>query len=65
MKLMSTALLAMTLFAGVVVTGCESSTTTKDTPGGLLTPEKHEQTTTTHNDITGDTQVHHTEQTNP
>ncbi|HET6250231.1 MAG TPA: hypothetical protein VFE47_21250 [Tepidisphaeraceae bacterium] len=64
MKFLTTAMLAMTLFAGLAITGCETSHEEKTTPtwtGG----EKHEETTTTKNPITGDTSTSHTETKTP
>ena len=60
MKILGISILAATLFAGLVVTGCETSHTEKTGPtwtGG----EKHEETTTTKNPITGDTSTEHKE----
>jgi hypothetical protein len=54
MKLLTTALLAATLFTGLVVTGCETHTETEHKTG-LLGGQTDTTKTTTHNDITGDT----------
>ena len=54
MKLLSTALLAATLFAGIAVTGCETHTETEHKTG-ILGGQTDTTKTTTHNDITGDT----------
>lgn len=61
MKTLSTSLLAAALFAAVAVTGCETSHSSTDKPG-LFGGNTHEETTTTHNPITGDTSTNHTEQ---
>jgi len=63
MKLLNASLLAMVLFGGITVTGCETSHTEKTSPtwtGGTKTDE----TTTTKNPITGDTNTTHTETKN-
>lgn len=61
MKSISIALLALSLCSGIYLTGCETSHTESDKPG-LLGGNKHEETTTTKNPITGDTSTSHTEQ---
>lgn len=63
MKLLNASLLAVVLFGGMIVTGCETSHTQSTTPtwtGGTKT----EETTTTKNPITGDTSTSHTETKN-
>ena len=60
MKFLSTALLAATLFTGLVVTGCETQHSEKD-KDNLLGGHTHEETTTTKNPVTGDTNTTHTE----
>ena len=66
MKVVSSFVLALSLCLGLyAVTGCETSHSESDKPG-LFGGHKHEETTTTHNPITGDTNTTHTEQrTNP
>ena len=64
MKMFSALLLAACLCSGIYVTGCETSHTESDKPG-LLGGEKHEETTTTKNPITGDTNTTHTESKTP
>lgn len=65
MKTFSALLLAVCLCSGLYyVTGCETSHTESDKPG-LLGGEKHEETTTTKNPITGDTNTTHTESKTP
>ena len=61
MKTLSALILAATLCSGFYVMGCETSHTETDKPT-LLGGEKHEETTTTKNPITGDTSTSHTEQ---
>lgn len=61
MKAISTILLAVSLCCGIYVAGCETSHTESDNPG-LFGGNKHEETTTTKNPITGDTSTNHTEQ---
>jgi hypothetical protein len=62
MKTVSALLLAMTLCSGIYLTGCETSHSESDKPG-LFGGNKHEETTTTKNPITGDTNTTHSEQT--
>ncbi|HZK81811.1 MAG TPA: hypothetical protein VFC46_12105 [Humisphaera sp.] len=64
MKLLSTAILAATLFTGLAITGCETSHTETDKPG-LLGGNTHTETTTTKNPVTGDVSTSHTEQKTP
>ncbi|HWE03778.1 MAG TPA: hypothetical protein VG326_15345 [Tepidisphaeraceae bacterium] len=64
MKVLSTAVLAATLFTGLVVTGCETSHTESDKPG-LLGGNTHTETTTTKNPVTGDVSTSHSEQKTP
>jgi hypothetical protein len=61
MKFVKTLVLAATLCAGVYVTGCEVSHTESDKPG-LFGGNKHEESTTVKNPVTGDTSTTHTEQ---
>lgn len=66
MNKFATAALSATLFAGllgIATTGCETSHSTSDKTT-LLGGQKHEETTTTKNPITGDTKVEHTESKN-
>jgi hypothetical protein len=64
MKLFHTAVLAASLCVGLYTTGCETSHTESDKPG-LLGGNKHEETTTTRNPITGETHTTHSEQKTP
>ena len=64
MKMFSALLLAACLCSGIYVTGCETSHTESTKPG-LLGGEKHEETTTTRNPITGDTSTSHNESKTP
>jgi hypothetical protein len=61
MKTLSTLAFAALLFAGIALTGCETSHTETDKPG-LLGGNTHEETTTTKNPITGDVDTSHKEQ---
>ena len=64
MRLLTTALLAATLFTGLAISGCETSHSEKESPtwtGG----HKHEETTTTKNPVTGDVDTTHTETKTP
>jgi hypothetical protein len=61
MKFISSLALAMCLCTGIYMTGCETSHSESDKPG-LFGGNKHEETTTTKNPITGDTSVEHKEQ---
>jgi hypothetical protein len=62
MKAMSILLLTGAMALGIYTTGCETSHTESDKPT-LLGGEKHEETTTTKNPITGETSTSHSEQT--
>lgn len=64
MKLLSTLVLSASLFAGIAVTGCETSHTESDKPG-LLGGNTHTETTTTKNPITGDTNVQQSQTKTP
>lgn len=59
-KFAITAVLAAMLFTGIYTTGCQTSKTETDKTT-LLGGQKHEETTTTKNPITGDTNVEHKE----
>jgi hypothetical protein len=61
MKRFAFAVLAGSMFFGMVTTGCETSHTESDKPG-LLGGNTHQETTTTKNPITGDVSTSHTEQ---
>jgi hypothetical protein len=61
MKTIKMLVLAMTLCSGLYVTGCETSHNESDKPG-LFGGNKHEETTTTKNPITGDVSTSHKEQ---
>ncbi len=54
-------LTASMLVSGFTSIGCQTSHTESDTPG-LLGGNKHEETTTTKNPVTGDVSTSHTEQ---
>lgn len=64
MKALSALVLAASLCFSIYTVGCQTSHTESDKPG-LLGGEKHEETTTTKNPITGDTSTSHTEQKTP
>ena len=61
MKRFAFAILAASLFTGMFTTGCETSHTESDKPG-LFGGNKHEETTTTKNPVTGDVSTEHKEQ---
>jgi hypothetical protein len=62
MKTLSCLILAASLCtAFCAITGCETSHSESTKPG-LLGGEKHEETTTTKNPITGDVNTSHSEQ---
>lgn len=64
MKTLKCLLLAAALCSTLGVIGCETQHSESTKPG-LLGGEKHEETTTTKNPITGDTNTTHTEQKTP
>ena len=64
MKTLSAFVLAACLCGGIYTTGCETSHTESDKPG-LFGGNKHEETTTTKNPVTGDVSTSHTEQKTP
>jgi len=66
MKRFSFAVLVATLFVGgFTTTGCQTGHTESDTQG-VFGGQKHEETTTTKNPITGDVSTEHkTQKTNP
>jgi hypothetical protein len=64
MKTLTSFLLAAALCGGIYTTGCETSHTESDKPT-LTGGEKHEETTTTKNPITGDVNTSHTESKTP
>ena len=64
MKSICSIAMAAALFAGVYTTGCQTSHSETDKPG-LFGGQKHEETTTTKNPITGDTSTSHTESKTP
>jgi hypothetical protein len=64
MKFFTTAMLAASLFTGLAITGCETHTTESDKPG-LLGGNTHTETTTTHNDVTGQTDTSQTQTKTP
>jgi hypothetical protein len=64
MKAFSAMVLAASLFTGLYTTGCETSHTETDKPG-VFGGNKHEETTTTRNPVTGDTSVEHKSQQTP
>ena len=53
--------LATMLFVGMFTTGCETSHSESDKPT-LTGGQKHEETTTYKNPVTGDTSVEHKQQ---
>jgi len=57
MKRLAIAALAATMFTGIFVTGCETSHTESDRP--TLGGQKHDETTTYKNPVTGDTTTEH------
>lgn len=61
MKRFAFAVLAASLFTGMLTTGCETSHSESDKPG-LFGGNKHEETTTTKNPVTGDVNTTHHEQ---
>ena len=63
-KILNTIVLAAALGSGLCLIGCETSHTTTDKPG-LMGGNKHEETTTTKNPITGDVSTTHTEVKTP
>ena len=66
MKRFAFAVLVASMFVGgFATTGCQTSHTESDTPG-LLGGNKHEETTTTKNPVTGDVNTEHkVQKTNP
>ena len=66
MKRIAFAVLVATMFVGgFMTTGCETSHSESDTPG-LFGGNKHEETTTTKNPVTGDVNTEHkVQKTNP
>ncbi|MDB5304019.1 MAG: hypothetical protein JWM97_1568 [Phycisphaerales bacterium] len=64
MKAFSAMVLAASLFTGIYMTGCETSHSETDRPT-ITGGNKHEETTTTRNPVTGDTSVQHREQRTP
>jgi hypothetical protein len=64
MKAFSAMVLAASLFTGIYMTGCETSHSETDRPT-ITGGNKHEETTTTRNPVTGDTSVQHHEQRTP
>ena len=63
-KALTPFILAAALCGGIYTTGCETQHTESDKPT-LLGGEKHEETTTTKNPITGDVNTTHTETKTP
>ena len=66
MKRFAFAVLVATLFVGgFTTTGCQTEHSESDTPG-LFGGNKHEETTTTKNPVTGDVNTEHkVQKTNP
>jgi hypothetical protein len=65
MKRFAFAVLVATLFVGGFTTGCETSHSESDTQG-VFGGQKHEETTTTKNPVTGDVSTEHkVQKTNP
>ena len=66
MKRLAFAMLVATLFVGgFMTTGCQTEHSESDTQG-VFGGNKHEETTTTKNPITGDTSTEHkVQKTNP
>ena len=58
MKRLAIAALAATMFTGIFVTGCETSHSESDRPT-ITGGQKHDETTTYKNPITGDTTTEH------
>jgi hypothetical protein len=63
MKALRLLALATTVCLGMMTFGCETSHSTEDKTN-LLGQQTHEETTTTHNPITGTDDTTHTEQKN-
>jgi hypothetical protein len=57
----ATLVLIASVSCGIMLAGCETSHTETDKPG-LFGGQKHEETTTTKNPITGETSTSHSEQ---
>ena len=64
MKTLRIFALAATLGLGFYTIGCETSHTESDKPG-MFGGNTHEETTTTHNPVTGTDDVEHTETKTP
>jgi len=64
MKLLTSLFLAAALCGGIYTTGCETQHSESDKPT-LTGGNKHEETTTTRNPITGDVNTSHTETKTP
>ena len=62
MKPFTAVLMTASFCFSIYITGCETSHTQTDGPG-FFGGQKHEETTTTKNPVTGATSTSHTEQT--